>query len=292
MGAFPAARHANVLWAGADDVDRGLAAVAEVVEGVCERLGFAREQRPFTGHVTVGRAKGRGVDARAALDAFAARNVRPLGGTTVEEVHVYESRLGGEGSTYVLRSRAALEFQLTRRHDMATTTTEKSEKSRDQGGERGQEPEPDPRSRAREGDRRRRLDDREAVRQGQHHAPRRGDGPARGEGRFRPGRSASTSRSASAGCRAAGSSRFTGPSLRARRRWRCTSWARPSGWAASARSSTRSTRWTSATRASWACAPTICWCRSRTAASRRSRSRRCWSARAPSTSSSSTRSRR
>ena len=108
MGAFPAARHANVLWAGADDVDHGLAAVAEVVEGVCERLGFAREQRPFTGHVTVGRAKGRGVDARAALDAFAARNVQPLGETTVEEVHVYESRLGGEGSTYVLRSRAAL----------------------------------------------------------------------------------------------------------------------------------------------------------------------------------------
>jgi 2'-5' RNA ligase len=55
--------------------------------------------------VTVGRAKGRGVDARAALDAFATRD---FGGTTVDEVHVYESRLGGEGSTYVLRSRAAL----------------------------------------------------------------------------------------------------------------------------------------------------------------------------------------
>lgn len=108
MGAFPSARHANVLWAGADDVEHGLAAVAEVVEGVCERLGFARERRPFTGHVTVGRAKGRGVDASAALDAFAGRNAQALGETTVEEVHIYESRLGGEGSTYVLRSRAAL----------------------------------------------------------------------------------------------------------------------------------------------------------------------------------------
>ena len=68
--------------------------------------------------------------------------------------------------------------------------------------------------------------------------------------------------------------------------------ARRSGWAASARSSTPSTRWTSATRASWACTPTICWCRSPTAASRRWRSPRCWCARAPSTSSSSTRSRR
>jgi 2'-5' RNA ligase len=105
VGAFPSPRKANVVWAGVEDVTRGLASVAEVVEGVGERLGFAREQRTFTGHVTVGRAKGRGVDARRALDAFAARD---FGGTTVEAVHVYESRLGGEGSTYVLRSRAAL----------------------------------------------------------------------------------------------------------------------------------------------------------------------------------------
>jgi 2'-5' RNA ligase len=105
MGAFPSARHANVLWAWADDVERGLAAVAAAVEDVGERLGFERDRRTFTGHVTVGRAKGGGVDARAALEAFASRE---FGATTIEEVHVYESRLGGEGSTYVLRSRAAL----------------------------------------------------------------------------------------------------------------------------------------------------------------------------------------
>jgi len=105
VGAFPSPRKANVVWAGVEDGARGLKAVAEVVEGVGERFGFAREQRAFTGHVTVGRSKGRGVDVRAALDAFAGR---AFGATTVEEVHVYESRLGGEGSTYVLRSRAAL----------------------------------------------------------------------------------------------------------------------------------------------------------------------------------------
>jgi 2'-5' RNA ligase len=106
MGAFPSSRKANVVWAGVDDVGaRGLASVAEAVEGVGSRLGFAREERPFTGHVTVGRSKGRGVDARHALDAFAER---AFGDTTVDEVHLYESRLGGEGSTYVLRSRAAL----------------------------------------------------------------------------------------------------------------------------------------------------------------------------------------
>ncbi|HXU03552.1 MAG TPA: RNA 2',3'-cyclic phosphodiesterase [Polyangia bacterium] len=108
MGAFPSPRKANVVWAGIAEGAPGLKAVADAVEGVSERFGFAREQRAFTGHVTVGRSvrsKGRGVDARAAIDAFGGRD---FGGTTVEEVHVYESRLGGAGSTYVLRSRAAL----------------------------------------------------------------------------------------------------------------------------------------------------------------------------------------
>jgi RNA 2',3'-cyclic 3'-phosphodiesterase len=109
MGAFPSARHASVIWAWADDVDGGLAAVTATVEAIGEQLGFARERRPMTGHVTVGRAKGGGVDARAALDAFVDRE---FGGLTVDEIHVYESRLGGgpdnAGSTYILRHKAAL----------------------------------------------------------------------------------------------------------------------------------------------------------------------------------------
>ena len=109
MGAFPSARHASVIWAWADDVDRGLAAVTATVETIGEELGFARERRPMTGHVTVGRAKGGGVDARAALDAFVDRE---FGSVTVGEIHLYESRLGGgpdnAGSTYILRHKAAL----------------------------------------------------------------------------------------------------------------------------------------------------------------------------------------
>ena len=105
MGAFPSARHASVLWAWVDDVEKRLTTVAAAVEEVGERLGFARERRPFTGHVTVGRSKG-GVDARAALDAFADRE---FGATSVDEIHLYESQLGGDGSTYILRHRAALD---------------------------------------------------------------------------------------------------------------------------------------------------------------------------------------
>jgi 2'-5' RNA ligase len=79
------------------------------VERAAEAQGFARqadeeERRPFRAHVTVGRCKRR-IDARRALSPWRARQ---LGSFTVAELHVYESILGGAGSTYVLRGRAPL----------------------------------------------------------------------------------------------------------------------------------------------------------------------------------------
>jgi 2'-5' RNA ligase len=104
-GAFPSPRHARVVFADVEDSE-ALSAVAEIVETVADRFGFEREKRRFTGHVTVGRSKEKGgVDAAAALERDADRE---FGRVTVEEVHVYESHLGREGSTYVLRHRALL----------------------------------------------------------------------------------------------------------------------------------------------------------------------------------------
>ncbi len=109
-GAFPSPRDAQVVFAGIDEDEgvRRLAAVAEIVETVAARFGLPREQRRFTGHVTVGRCKNgiAGVDARAAL---APDLDRVFGLVSVDEVHVCESQLGRSkdvASTYVLRIRA------------------------------------------------------------------------------------------------------------------------------------------------------------------------------------------
>ena len=105
VGAYPSVRKASVIWVGVEDGAGHLGGVARAVEEVAAALGLGeRETRPFRGHVTVGRAKG-GVDARRGLEGF---SDRPFGAVEVSEVHVYESQLGGDGSTYVLRSRAAL----------------------------------------------------------------------------------------------------------------------------------------------------------------------------------------
>ena len=104
-GAFPDARHASTLWAGVDDGEGRLARVVDAVEGAFGRLGIVRERRPFHPHVTVGRCKG-GVDARRALDGWRGHH---FGTVAVTALHLYESRLGGGGSTYFLRGRAPLQ---------------------------------------------------------------------------------------------------------------------------------------------------------------------------------------
>jgi len=108
LGAFPALQKAQVIWAGVEDRAGGLARVSAALETLSAELGVGKsEPRPFQPHVTLGRSKA-GVDARAALAPFADRGFGPVAETRIDELHLYESRLGGGGSTYILRSKAAL----------------------------------------------------------------------------------------------------------------------------------------------------------------------------------------
>jgi 2'-5' RNA ligase len=106
FGGFPSLRAASIIWAGIDDPQQGLAGVAAIVEEVTATFGFEAEDRVFRGHVTVGRTREReAVDARAALASW---SDHAFGEVAVGEICIYESQLGREGSTYVLRCRAPL----------------------------------------------------------------------------------------------------------------------------------------------------------------------------------------
>ncbi|HVR61615.1 MAG TPA: RNA 2',3'-cyclic phosphodiesterase [Polyangia bacterium] len=106
FGAFPSLREASIIWAGVEDRQQHLARVAAIVDDVAAAHGFVPEERAFRGHVTVGRARERAhVDVRQALQSL---TEQAFGEVVVSEVSIYESRLGREGSTYVLRCRAPL----------------------------------------------------------------------------------------------------------------------------------------------------------------------------------------
>ena len=95
-GAFPDEAHARILWIGVEDPSGGLAALAAIAEEQMAALGYPREARRFSAHVTVGRVKdGHGADE--VLRAFATTQ---FGSSSVSEVVLYESQTRSTGSEY------------------------------------------------------------------------------------------------------------------------------------------------------------------------------------------------
>ena len=98
LGAFPDGHHPRVLWVGVEG--DALPKLQREVEAAMVELGFAREERAFHPHVTVGRVKEGAVPEWGAPMEF--------GASTINEIVVYESRTHSSGAEYVARARVAL----------------------------------------------------------------------------------------------------------------------------------------------------------------------------------------
>lgn len=98
LGFFPNERRPRVLWAGIES-NLELAELAAAIEIALHPLGFAREERAFTPHLTLAR-----FDAARGLDALhaAIEKAGPFefGGTAAKEFHLYQSVLKPGGAEY------------------------------------------------------------------------------------------------------------------------------------------------------------------------------------------------
>ena len=96
VGVFPNPRSPRVLWVGLESGSE-LPALAEQIDSAMAPLGFEREKRAFTPHVTLARFN----DPRKAnvSSALSAENVT-FGTMTATEFHLYESHLSPKGSRY------------------------------------------------------------------------------------------------------------------------------------------------------------------------------------------------
>jgi len=56
-GCFPSARNPRVLWVGLSQIPEPLKQLSGNLEDELERLGFAREKRKFSPHLTIGRLR-------------------------------------------------------------------------------------------------------------------------------------------------------------------------------------------------------------------------------------------
>lgn len=107
VGAFPSASRPRTLWLGVTEGAEPMELLFQAVERLLVPLGFPREHRRFSPHLTLGRVR---ESSPAALQALAGLLVKhaafDAGAITVQSVTVFSSTLDRDGPTYNVLSHA------------------------------------------------------------------------------------------------------------------------------------------------------------------------------------------
>ncbi len=107
VSAFPSPANPRIIWVGVTEGTEALRSLAGEVDNALSQLGFPRETRPFTGHITIGRRRSHsnhsGMRNRLPLD------VPRISSFVVSSVEVMRSVLGPGAPTYSVISSAKLE---------------------------------------------------------------------------------------------------------------------------------------------------------------------------------------
>jgi 2'-5' RNA ligase len=99
LGCFPNMTRPRVVWVGAQENPQ-IATLQRLIEDACGKFGFAREERPFHAHITLGRVKGnRHVDRLT--ETLKTVTFEPLQ-ARCGEIHLMRSELQPTGSVYSL----------------------------------------------------------------------------------------------------------------------------------------------------------------------------------------------
>jgi RNA 2',3'-cyclic 3'-phosphodiesterase len=105
LGAFPSATRPRVLWAGVEEGAGELAGLARRVDDVLVPLGFEREPRVFSAHVTLGRIRAPRSNPRL-VEALAGGGV--FGRQRVDCLALVRSQLSPRGARYTELATAPL----------------------------------------------------------------------------------------------------------------------------------------------------------------------------------------
>jgi 2'-5' RNA ligase len=110
LGCFPNMVRPKVVWAGIKRGTRELEALAGAIDLALGRLGYPREPRPFSAHITLARAEKRATSVELALlgNAIARQHPGEFGLMTVNAVSVVKSELRATGPVYTDISTAIL----------------------------------------------------------------------------------------------------------------------------------------------------------------------------------------
>ena len=101
IGSFPNSNRPRVLWVGLH-APAALVTLQKAIEEGAQRLGYEKEERPFSPHLTLGRVR-QGMDGKVLQkigNALSTIQLGKIGTARVDSVHLYKSDLNSEGSVY------------------------------------------------------------------------------------------------------------------------------------------------------------------------------------------------
>lgn len=101
IGAYPKPQHPRVIWVGME-VPQEIKSLQHNIEVETARLGYSRERRPFSPHLTVGRVSRNATakDVHEIAEVLDSYKVGFLGATRLKTVHLFRSDLKPDGAVY------------------------------------------------------------------------------------------------------------------------------------------------------------------------------------------------
>ncbi len=99
IGAFPKTTFPRVIWVGVNQGEKQLVELGEKAEQACVGLGFPREERPFSAHLTIGRVRSK--DRLAPLiKKLQVAEFRATAPAPVTKIILFQSTLSPKGPIY------------------------------------------------------------------------------------------------------------------------------------------------------------------------------------------------
>jgi len=98
-GVFPGIKRPYVIWVGITGEIKKLTGIQNDIEENLEKLGFPREKRPFKGHLTFGRIKGK-INPKKLLDAMKEIEKFESELFIADKIFLFKSDLKSTGSVY------------------------------------------------------------------------------------------------------------------------------------------------------------------------------------------------
>ncbi len=101
LGAYPKVRRPRVIWVGVE-APAEFMALQRGIDAQVARMGYSRDRRPFSAHLTIGRVSRNATtqEIRKIGDVLNSHKIGYLGVARIRSVHLFRSDLKPDGAVY------------------------------------------------------------------------------------------------------------------------------------------------------------------------------------------------